>query len=76
MEVDAGDDFFEDHEDSLLNAIERGDLEAVKGTLDIQGIINQENEKEEYPLGLAAKLGIAIQIKELFTRKFLDELLN
>ena len=61
MEVEVGDDFFEDHEDSLLNAIERGDLEAVKGTLNI-AIINQENEKEEYPLGLAAKLGIIFEI--------------
>jgi hypothetical protein len=58
MELDArSDGLFEDHEDSLLNAIERGDLEAVKNTLNLASVINQENEKEEYPLGLAARLG-------------------
>lgn len=54
---DERSDFFEDHEDSLLNAIERGDIAAVKATLNIQAVMNHENEKEEYPLGLAAKLG-------------------
>lgn len=77
---------FEEHEEPLLNAIERGslqsyginasltqlgDLLSVKQTPDLQSVINTVNAKEEFALGLAAKLGTSLLLAcpTLFTRR-------
>jgi ankyrin repeat protein len=65
------EDIFELDVDLVLEAIESGDLESVRTLFqnpNIEDIINEENENEEYPLGLAAKLGHLEIVKYLISR--------